>query len=587
MLFLAISSVSATEIDDGTTQFEDINILEDNSISQLGDDLNIPQEEINETNNIDNNETTTEDINTTDTNDTDTCQEDNTNINNDIATEGVVTLKQVYDASSTVNNYILKYSILPKFVTVGNYNVTISQFTYLMAYAIKNINDKHTSYKINIIPIMDVSEINGDFIVKNASLSTYGIWVKNVVSKGTASNSIYSYITFSNSKMAFKDYTFVFAKILNFYKNNGRLPNSVLVETLIYTNAPKILLGSNSLGKVEFIGPFGNVNSSIKIAYCIGVHVREYQAHNALYYTLNTKESSLKYGYYVYRITLAKVTGSYSKDRMSGQKLAQKYVLPHASKQNYSLFVDIHSTVGKAYKHSYFVFVPGNKNKQFIKLAKTIVSNTKKMVYYNPPSQTSPKYLTLPLVNKGTPTFVFETLTSESYNTTLSRVTSLINTIDSLFTESGKLKDTKTYVKVSDIVKASKSFKTYIKNHKKKLPSTVKVGSIKVTQAQFVYLMAMAIQKINAKNLNAKIAVIKVATSKKVSYKINKSVKKSSYFTVAKNVAKYIISKKKIPTYATIGKSKAKYTVYATSFANILAYYRTYKRLPYSVKFKS
>lgn len=99
--------------------------------------------------------------------------------------------------------------------------------------------------------------------------------------------------------------------------------------------------------------------------------------------------------------------------------------------------------------------------------------------------------------------------------------------------------------------------------------------------------MAMAIQKINAKNLNAKIAVIKVATSKKVSYKINKSVKKSSYVTVAKNVAKYIISKKKIPTYATIGKSKAKYTVYATSFANILAYYSNYKRLPYSVKFRS
>lgn len=404
-------------------------------------DLNESQNNSDVSNNITDNNTSndTEELNNTNvTNGTNSSGINNTNSSNinpvkyNFAKSGKVTLTQVKNAASSLKNYIAKNSKLPNYVTVGKYKVSVPQFSYLMACAIKNIKAKHTKYKINIIPIT-AGEITGDYVIKTASTTTYLKWVNKIVTNGKKNKKINSYITFDKKKLALKDYTNAFAKILAYYKSKKRLPKSVSIETFVITKKPIIRLGSNSLGKVEFIGPFGNVNSSIKIAYCIGVHVREYQAHNALYYTLNTKESSLKYCYYVYRITLAKVTGSYSKDRMSGQKLAQKYVLPHASKQNYSLFVDIHSTVGKAYKHSYFVFVPGNKNKQFIKLAKTIVSNTKKMVYYNPPSQTSPKYLTLPLVNKGTPTFVFETLTGESYKTTLSKLNSLVKNIDKLF----------------------------------------------------------------------------------------------------------------------------------------------------------
>lgn len=96
----------------------------------------------------------------------------------------------------------------------------------------------------------------------------------------------------------------------------------------------------------------------------------------------------------------------------------------------------------------------------------------------------------------------------------------------------------------------------------------------------------MVVQKINSKNINSKIAVIKVAAPKKVSYKIKKSIKKSIYLTTAKNIANYMNSNKKAPSYVRVGKYKAKYTVYTYSFANILTYYVNYKKLPSYCKFK-
>ncbi|WP_297981325.1 hypothetical protein [uncultured Methanobrevibacter sp.] len=200
----------------------------------------------------------------------------------------------------------------------------------------------------------------------------------------------------------------------------------------------KVLLGSNAYGKVELLSLIGNSSSKIRIAYVVGLHPIEHQIHDVVYGIMKNKRS-MKYAYYVYRVTVAKKSGSYSIDRTRGQMLAKTYVVPHVNKQKYNLMVDIHSTTGIAYKYSYFVHVPKNKHKASMKLANKLVKivhsieKNSKMRYYSPQPQTSPPYLTLPVMNAGTPTFVFETLTSEDISQTNKRANILINAIDKLF----------------------------------------------------------------------------------------------------------------------------------------------------------
>ena len=67
----------------------------------------------------------------------------------------------------------------------------------------------------------------------------------------------------------------------------------------------KELIGSNSLGTVEVLGPFGNTDSDVRIAYLIGMHPLESKAHKALFDTVLSKNDSLNYCYYVYKINVS------------------------------------------------------------------------------------------------------------------------------------------------------------------------------------------------------------------------------------------------------------------------------------------
>ena len=59
------------------------------------------------------------------------------------------------------------------------------------------------------------------------------------------------------------------------------------------------LIGENELGSVHIHGPFGDVESDVKIAYLIGMHPLESKSHRALFEKLTSK-GDLKYCYYIY-----------------------------------------------------------------------------------------------------------------------------------------------------------------------------------------------------------------------------------------------------------------------------------------------
>ena len=190
------------------------------------------------------------------------------------------------------------------------------------------------------------------------------------------------------------------------------------------------VLGSNELGYVVKEGPYGNKDSPVKIAYITGVHPLESESHRAIRETIEAKNESLNYCYYVYKIVVTKDEADYDKGRMNGQLLANKYVVPDIKSHNFDLAVDVHSNRGN-YKETRFIFAPqdedGSKS-----IALAIKNKLSWMVYYNPPSQTSPQYVTVPLIKAGIPAVVYETYINDPYDFTKEHADEFVSAVDSL-----------------------------------------------------------------------------------------------------------------------------------------------------------
>ena len=220
----------------------------------------------------------------------------------------------------------------------------------------------------------------------------------------------------------------------NEIKINQSLPSEPIPDAKIDTSDVNAeLLGQNELGSVEILGPFGNPDSDIKIAYSIGMHPWESKVHKALFDTVKAKNSSLNYCYYIYKIN---VTNYNTEDegRMDGQLLAQEFVAPHIIKKGYDLFLDIHSnkgTVAGTYEQTNFVFAVGQDEKSELFVNK-ILDKMDELVYYFPQDQSSPPYITLPVEQAGTPTVNYETFSYEDINTTYNLVDKLVETVDNL-----------------------------------------------------------------------------------------------------------------------------------------------------------
>ena len=195
-----------------------------------------------------------------------------------------------------------------------------------------------------------------------------------------------------------------------------------------------INLGSNDRGSVDLIGPIGNKNSNVKIAYIIGVHPLESKVHNALYDCLIAKSDSLNYCYYIYKVNVTDNPNSYDIGRMNGQLLANEFAVPDATSKGYNLAVDIHSnqcTNGGSYKETNFIFAPLNDSTSKV-FADDIIAKMPPLVYYYPKPQTSPNYVTIPIIKSGTPAVIYETYMFESNDITKDYINKLINVVDNL-----------------------------------------------------------------------------------------------------------------------------------------------------------
>ena len=122
----------------------------------------------------------------------------------------------------------------------------------------------------------------------------------------------------------------------------------------------------------------------------------------------------------------------YSKSRMNGQLLAQKFVVPDVPKENPLLVVDNHENHGKNSGYAYYRFLYPISNNEITNIyANQIIINMPCLRIYYPPNPTSTKYVTVPIANKGIPTIIYETYIYDSAATKASYANALINALDS------------------------------------------------------------------------------------------------------------------------------------------------------------
>lgn len=192
------------------------------------------------------------------------------------------------------------------------------------------------------------------------------------------------------------------------------------------------------MGSVHLHGPYGNRESKIKIAYNIGMHPLESKSHRALFETILSKSDELNYQYYIYNINVSGPLDEKTEGRMDGQLLAQEFVAPHIIDNDYDFFVDIHSNKGQRgpgkYEKTNFIFAPGfdEKSSEYMNI---LLDRIKELCYYAPEYRTSPEYITIPVVNSGIPTIVYETFSYESMTKTYELAFLLVENVDELIFE--------------------------------------------------------------------------------------------------------------------------------------------------------
>ena len=175
------------------------------------------------------------------------------------------------------------------------------------------------------------------------------------------------------------------------------------------------VIGEEDIGRVTVEGPYGNPDSSVRVAYILGQHPRESNAHDAVYEALLKSSDSLNYSYYVYRINVTAESDDFEQSRMNGQLLALDIAVPHIINENYDLVIDVHASNG-GYVQDPYIFAPVDNdtvaNQSAVNLTKVLTD----LIYYEPASYSSPQYSTIPIEDGGTPAVVVELRGSPDYS---------------------------------------------------------------------------------------------------------------------------------------------------------------------------
>ena len=449
-----------------------------------------------------------------------------------------VTINQVITASKNVVSYVKNNKKLPSSITVGSYSLTQAQFSYLVMYSIDRLNaGKSTSTSLTV-PTYGASTTTGDKIETSASPVSYA---KAILDYVKTNKILPGTVKIGTKKAQFNVYTYAFASALVSYSSNKKLPSTVLFSSSVFNGTPT---------------PVPTATVTVAQIMAAANTVKSYVASNkALPSTVTVGSNSVSIAQFSYL-----------------EAMAVQYL---NSGKSTGTTINIISVSGNSATYSI------NKNpakSAYVSAAKSVGSSMSS-------NKAAPAYVTVSSAKADFRVYTHAFAKILVFYKSNNRLPNTCTFDSSVFKASPTPVPTTSFT-VAQIMTAAASLKTYVEKNKA-LPSTVTVGSTKISTAQFSYLETIAVQYLNAKkSTSTKIGVINVSGNS-ATYSININPAQSAYVSAAKSVGSYMSSNKKAPSYVTVSSAKADYRVYTYAFAKILAFYNTNKRLPSTCTFQS
>nr|WP_319374141.1 hypothetical protein [uncultured Methanobacterium sp.] len=335
------------------------------------------------------------------------------------------TVDQVAETAIHVKNNFDIYNSLPESAEVAGVVVNISQFLYLLTSSVMQVNsglNQSIVFEDFSMPSASYEQMNSGSMLK----AEYVDFASRIINYMNINRQPPSYGLIGLGKASFHSQVYVYSQIMDYYKNHRLLPDEIYVKRWKSIT----LLGSTDYGEVVRMGPYGNLMSPVKIAYIVGVHPIEQASHQAIMEAIGDYDISLKYCYYIYHVTVTRDAGNYEQGRMNGQLLANSFAVPDIINKKFQLAIDIHSNIG-SWAYTRFVFSPisGTSSEYY---AWTIKNGISWLTYFSPPGQTSPAYVTIPLIKAGIPSILYETYTYEDYGTTRTHANEFALRVDSM-----------------------------------------------------------------------------------------------------------------------------------------------------------
>ncbi|MCI6931196.1 MAG: hypothetical protein MR750_08105, partial [Methanobrevibacter boviskoreani] len=142
-------------------------------------------------------------------------------------------IQDIINKAITLKNTIFENHTLPGNTTISDTNLSIFEFSYLMAKTISQIDDENTNETISLPYIYKAANYE-NIIFNNETLSyyTYIRLVNALVDFVEDNNYLPSYISnYTSTDIDFKTYTFCFSKILSFYNLSSFLPSKIYIES--------------------------------------------------------------------------------------------------------------------------------------------------------------------------------------------------------------------------------------------------------------------------------------------------------------------------------------------------------------------
>ncbi|GLI12531.1 hypothetical protein MARBORIA2_16210 [Methanobrevibacter arboriphilus] len=161
--------------------------------------------------------------------------------NNKTPTQKNLSITQILKASKQVKSYVEMNNSLPSSVLIDGKQYSMSEFLYLLSYAIVNIN-KGNKGNITPISVKAPSYPNGNFTSGNFQKGEFVILANNVLNFINTNKQAPNYANSKLGTIKFQSLVYEFSGILDFVDSNGSLPNNLTIN--ISTNP--LTGGSNS-----------------------------------------------------------------------------------------------------------------------------------------------------------------------------------------------------------------------------------------------------------------------------------------------------------------------------------------------------